>query len=156
MKIKMIPTNEVVIEVTPRLAGSFGMFSIGGQERAPEAEKHLADEIERQIKRHVENVEYTCVIQKREFQDENGNTHETLFDLLDSNLNESVVSYSYGYERKSDNGVGTRGHTHSFPELIETAFKNPYKFKAKGLTDNQKAFLEKVVEAGLDSSITFK
>lgn len=156
MKIKMIPTNEVTIEVTPRSAGNYGMFSIGGQERTPESEKQLANEIEREIKRHVENVEYTCVMQRKEFQDEDGNNYESLFDLLDSNFNATVVSYSYRYERKSDNGIGTSGYTNSFPELIETAFKNPFKFEAKNLTQDQKVFLAKVVETGLNSSIEYK
>lgn len=149
MKIKRIPTNEVIIEVTPKNAGNYGFFSISGQERSAESEYRLAQEIEGNIKRHVDDVQYTHVIQKAVYQDENGDNHDSIYDLLASNFS-GWSGYSYRYERPSDNGIGTRSSTDSFPELIEEAYRYPHKFEVTGeLTEDQKEFLGKAIGAGL-------
>lgn len=155
MLIKMIPTNEIVIEVEPKHAGNYGFFSISGESRSPEDEYSLAQLIESNIKRHIDDVQYTNINQKRIYEDEVGNEYDTLFDLLDNNFNETSHPYRYRYERPSDDGVGSSGSTYNFKELIETAFHHQHNFTvtSENLTDNQLEFINKVIEVGLKSSI---
>ena len=155
MLIKLTPTNEITIEVEPIHAGNYGLFSVSGQHRSPEDEYSLAQEIESQIKRHIDDIQYTNINQKRVYEDEVGNEYETLFDLLEDKFNETSHPYRYRYERPSDKGIGTSGSTYDFKELIETAFSNSHKFEVTSgnLTDEQNKFLNKVVEVGLESSI---
>lgn len=155
MEIKLKPTDDVIVEVTPRSAGNYGIFSVSGQHRSPEDEYSLAKDIEDDIKRHVGDVQYTNINQRMVYEDEEGNEYETLFELLDVNLDSAVIPYRYRYERPTDSGVGTTGHTYNFKELVETAFNYPYKFTviSENLTNDQQEFINKVVEVGLESSI---
>lgn len=155
MKIKVVPTNNVTIEVTPRRAGNFGIVRFSGHERTPEAEYRLAKEIENNIKRHVDDIEYTQINQVRLYQDEYGDEYETLYDLLEDHFNEFRTKYVYRYERPSDNGVVTQGYTYDFRFLIETAFNNPHNFQVlEGeLTEHELQFLNKVLVAAVESKV---
>jgi hypothetical protein len=153
MKIKVVATNDVEVIVQPKMGGNW----LSSEERSPENERYEAEEIQRAIRRHVD-IRHAYINKRYLYQDENGEQHETLYDLLDSNLNEKISNYVYSYERESDNGVGTRGSTVSFTELIEGAFRNPYKFEliSGEISDDQKAFLDKVVEAGLNGGVVWR
>jgi hypothetical protein len=155
MKIQSVATNDVVVEVTPTRSRNFGFIRTNGEEQSPEAEYNKAVDLERQIKRHVDGYEAVDIVQKRIFKDEHGDTHNTLFELLYNNLSDSTIEYTYRYERPSDNGIGTRGTTYKFDELVEIAFKNPNKFQiiSGELTDTQINFLSKVVQHGRLSRI---
>jgi hypothetical protein len=155
MIIKNKPTNEIVVEVKPRNAGNFGYIRISGESRTAEQEYRLAEEIESNIKRHVDDVEYTNINQQYVYVDEEDNEYNNLFDLLDDHFNETYTRYEYRYVRPSDNGVGTRSYTYDFRDLIESAFRNPNGFEVISghLTDEQKQFLNNVILAGAESKI---
>ena len=150
MKVKVVPTNEVTIEVTPRHKGNFGFISIGGEYRTAEEERRLAQNIESEINRHVDDIQYTEIIQKHTYQDEEGNDFESMYDLLDHHYNEEYDSrLEYRYD--NSDGTGSIGTVDTFKEIIELAFMNPNGFKIKRgrLFDEQRVFLNNVIEAGL-------
>lgn len=157
MIIKNKPTNQIVIEVQPRNAGNFGYIRISGRERSVYEEYRLAQQIEQDIKRHVDDVEYTNINQEYVYEDEDENEYDSLFDLLDHYFNEAYVRYEYRYIRPSDKGVGTRNYTYDFRELIEAAFRNPNGFEVISghLTDGQKQFLNNVIVAAVESKIEY-
>ena len=156
MNIKSVKTNNVIVEVTPRNEGNYGFFSISGQQRTPDAEYRLAKQIESDIKRQIDDVEYINIKQETVYQDQEGEEFDTLFELLSSNL-EHDDTYIYRYVRPSDGDVGTRARTNDFRELIEVAFKNPHQFEVIDgeLLDSQKEFLNSVISLGKVTSITY-
>ena len=151
--IKRVPTNNVEVIVTPRNPGDFGSIYIGGKERTPKEERSVAEEIKCNIQGNVGDVGHIYVMQKEMLVTEDGVEHETLYDALEHLFSDEYFRYEYRYVRPSDNGVGSRAYAKSFPDLIEKAFQNPWDFEIHSanppLSDQQKAFLNNVVAAGL-------
>lgn len=149
---KMIPTNEVIVEVYPeQYSGWFNR-----EEKSADRMYQDAKEIESNIKRHVDGVDSIHIIQKHKYQDkETGNTYDSLYEMLeDKYAEDNLEYYSFAYKRPSDNGVGTRSYAKSFRELIEEAYRNPFDFNlikecSSRLTEEKEKFLNKVIEESL-------
>ncbi|GIP10435.1 hypothetical protein J1TS5_26050 [Paenibacillus macerans] len=143
---KMVPTNQVTVEVTPSVPWL-------GQLTADQAYRdgqNIAD----QIRRHVDGYQNIYVDQKFAYVDSDGIEFETLYEALEYRFDAegALETFEIRYERPSDNGVGSRQKTRSFQEVIEEAWKNPHKFEVVSgpkLTEAQEKFLKKVLEESL-------
>lgn len=152
--IKLKPTNNCYIKVFPRNAGNFGIFRMSGIERTPEEEYELCKEIEKDIKRHVDNIEYTYIDRGYVYVGNNDNEYDNLYEALEDLYapEEYVRGFTYRYENPFDNGVGTQGRVYDFKDLIINAYNKPWKFTVTGdLTDLEKEFLNNVIKAGLEA-----
>jgi hypothetical protein len=152
---KLKPTNKCTVIVEPKGAGDFGFCSISTIERSPKEEHELCEDIQRDIKRHIDNVSYVSIDQKQVYEDEDGNEFDTLYEALASHYDEynTTPHYNFEYKRPSDNGVGTLSSVNNFQELIEEAYRQPWSynltFAYPTLDEGQIEFLSKVIEAGL-------
>lgn len=151
--IKIVPTNSVTVEVTP----SDPWFGQLTADQAYRNGQNIAD----QIRRHVDGYQNIYVDQKSAYVDEEGREFESLYDALEYWFDEdgALETYEYRYERPSDNGVGTRGRTTSFKELITSAWNNPNNFSILSgppLNEAQDKFFRKVIDAALDRQMAVK
>lgn len=150
---KFVPSADVHVEVSVERP----WFS----EMTPDQARRKAEDIQNGIRRHIDGISGVHVIQKYVYVDQNGWEHESLYDALEGWFDEdgALEKYEFVYERPSDNGIGTRSRTDSFKELIEEAWKNPWKFELVNgpkLTPAQQKFLTKVIDAALDQKMGIK
>lgn len=148
-----VPTNEVRVEVTVKRPWLFDIDADHAYRKGRA--------IKEQIERHVDDVDDVTVIQEFTYRDSFGIEHESLYDVLEYLFDEdgALEKYEFTYERPSDNGIGTRSRTDSFKELIEEAWKNPWKFELVSgpkLTTEQEKFLARVVDAAMDQQMRIK
>jgi hypothetical protein len=145
---KSIPTNECVVEITPRNAH---------RERTAREEYAECESIVSDIRRHIDNVGHVTINQRYEYEDASGNTFSTLYDALDAHFNnEQVYRYTFTYQRPNDT-YGTRAYADTFRELIESAYRNPWAFEVvyanPPLSESQRRFVDSVIVARVEASV---
>jgi hypothetical protein len=144
---KSIPTNECVIEITPRNAH---------RERTAREEYAECESIVSDIQRHVDNVGHITINQRHIYEDADGNTYDTLYDALVEHFGADSYRYTYRYQRPSDTH-GTRAYANTFRELIESAYRNPWAFEVvyanPPLSESQRRFVDSVVESRVEASV---
>lgn len=147
MSIKTVPTNKVLFTID--------MKEPFYRELSPNEALEQAEQIKRDIERHVDNIERVWIKQIDAFETADGTEHKSLFDALVNEFDgvEVKEGYQARYERPSDNGVGSRTAWMTYEEMIETAYQNPWNYTIVAATtpldDDQKAFLQRVIDAGL-------
>jgi hypothetical protein len=147
-KVKCVYKNNSYVKVTPEMP-----LNILTQE-SPERTIRYCKALQSEIKRHCD-VDACEVV--TEYAWEYGNMQfDSLYDLLLHEIFEGELNepwFAYYYERPSDNGIGSRGTVHSFKELVEEAFENPWNFTVEesysSLAPESQEFLNKVIEFGL-------
>src|SRR5690625_5007696 len=101
--IKKVETNECQVIVEPRY---IGIESIPG-----ETFRNCAN-IQKDIERHVDDVESIYIKQKYVYETKGGSQHDTLYDALEYLFDEiggCLPVYRYRYERPEDKGTGSVG-----------------------------------------------
>lgn len=153
--IKQVPTEKCEVVVYPRNPGNFGSIRIGGMTRTPEEEYRLCQDIEKDIKRHVDDVETAYVRREYKYQTVDGDEFETKYEALEylyASEDFRVRGFDYRYERPSDNGVGTSGRVYDFKKVIEEAYDYPWNFEVSEIfSEEEKVFLDNVIKAGLEN-----
>lgn len=144
---KSIPTNECVVEITPRNV----VRERTAREVYAECESIVSD-----IQRHVDNVGHVTINQRHIYEDADGNTYDTLYDALEEHFGTELFRYTYRYQRPNDT-YGTRAYADTFRELIESAYRNPWAFEVvyanPSLSESQRVFVDSVIVARVEESV---
>lgn len=159
MKIYNKPSGDVVLEVLPRRAGNFGLIRMSGVERSREEELRLARQIKGDIERHVDDIENIVIRNdERIYESENGNKYTSLYELLFNEIENDLDCYTCSSKHSENEKYKTKRNCYSFEELVETAFRYPYEFilNCGKLTDEQKEFLDKVIDTGKEKQMIYE
>lgn len=120
------------------------------------------EELEKQVKRHCENVGSTSIQGKMVYVTDDGEEHESKYDAIVHEVeydgDDPIKVYRYSYYRLHDgfcksanspNGmvrIGTGGAGTDFRDLISDAADNPHEFRLRcELTDAEQKFLDFVL-----------
>lgn len=152
--IKKVITNECRVIVEPKSAGDYGFMHIGGVKRSSDQEYRLCCEIEREIKRHVDNVGWTNVEQVELYVDEDHGEYERLSDLLEAKFAEYSLDYWKVRYQHNKNGDYHSCNLYDFREVIEYAWRYPNGFEVKQLNGfdlrkDQVELIDKIVKESL-------
>lgn len=136
MNFKLVPTNNVVVEVTPES---------GWTERTPEQEYNEGNSLKREIDRHVDNGG-TYVRQTYEYIHDD-ESFETLYDAISDVILDCMFSYSVTGKARKEEEYPTGIHCYSFKDVLEEVYRHPYECKVEGeLTEKEIKAIQMVID----------